>query len=209
MLTAAQENLTLVNTALINYKLAVDSREDVYSGLSSITTRILAAIKSSGSSELNVETAKSIIRKIQGRRLSPKKAKTKSDVPTTTDPVSKTDDNEPTQISASQTSYANLANNFDALLQLLPLIQEYKPNEGTLNPTDLRAYCNELKMKNFAVDTLKASLDTARLNRNYLMYNLHSGLVVVSLEVKNYVKAAFGASSPQFKQISGISFRSY
>ena len=38
------------------------------------------------------------------------------------------------------------------------------------------------------------------------LYNPLSGLVQTALDVKKYVKSVFGASSPQFKQVSGLEF---
>lgn len=38
------------------------------------------------------------------------------------------------------------------------------------------------------------------------MANLETGLVDIVDDVKKYVKSLFGASTPQYKQISGLKF---
>ena len=47
----------------------------------------------------------------------------------------------------------------------------------------------------------------ARISRNSVLYAENTGLVEIALEVKKYVKAIFGATSPQYKQVSGIKFK--
>ncbi len=49
-------------------------------------------------------------------------------------------------------------------------------------------------------------LSNARIARNDVMYADDTGLVEVAAMVKKYVKAVFGADSPQFAQISGLEF---
>jgi hypothetical protein len=43
--------------------------------------------------------------------------------------------------------------------------------------------------------------------RNSILYASVSGLVDVALDVKKYVKSVYGASSPQYKQVSKIEFK--
>lgn len=45
--------------------------------------------------------------------------------------------------------------------------------------------------------------------RDAALYDIDSGLVAIAALVKNYVKALFGATSPQYSQISGLKFRYY
>jgi hypothetical protein len=59
-------------------------------------------------------------------------------------------------------------------------------------------------------DALKAEndLSNARITRNKEFYDPHTGLVEIGRGDKLYIKAIFGASSPQYRQVTGISFRS-
>ena len=45
------------------------------------------------------------------------------------------------------------------------------------------------------------------IDRNQTLYNPLSGLVKVAKEVKLYIKSVFGATSPQYKQISDLEFK--
>lgn len=52
-----------------------------------------------------------------------------------------------------------------------------------------------------------APLSNARITRNAELYADDTGLVDRAGLVKKYVKSLYGADSPQFKQISGLEFR--
>ena len=39
------------------------------------------------------------------------------------------------------------------------------------------------------------------------MYKANTRMVDIALDSKAYIKSAFGATSPQYKQISGIAFK--
>ena len=64
-----------------------------------------------------------------------------------------------------------------------------------------------MKTKNTAVITAATALSNTRIARNDILYKATVGLVGVVQEVKKYVKSAFGATSSQYKQISGLPFR--
>jgi hypothetical protein len=63
-----------------------------------------------------------------------------------------------------------------------------------------------LKNTNTAVVNLTTPISNARINRNKILYLAVTGLYDIQLEVKKYVKSLFGATSPEYKQISGIKF---
>ncbi|PWS33869.1 hypothetical protein [Pedobacter paludis] len=71
----------------------------------------------------------------------------------------------------------------------------------------LTALYNDLLEKNKAVNNEATALSVGRLQRNEALYNPEMGVVALATDVKNYVKSVFGLSHPQYKQISGISFR--
>ena len=50
-------------------------------------------------------------------------------------------------------------------------------------------------------------LSNARITRNEILYLPETGLIGVALSVKIYIKAIFGVTSPQYKQVSGLLFR--
>lgn len=96
--------------------------------------------------------------------------------------------------------------NLDRLIALLETIPEYSPNEEDLKVESLKALQGELKAKNMDVLTATIQLGNARITRNDILYKPSSGLVDTANDIKLYIKSVFGASSPQFKQISKLSF---
>jgi hypothetical protein len=82
----------------------------------------------------------------------------------------------------------------------------YKPNETELQVATLQTKLDGLKTANTDLINGFTNWSNARINRNTTLYNPLTGLVQTALEVKKYVKSVFGASSPQFKQVSGLEF---
>ena len=70
----------------------------------------------------------------------------------------------------------------------------------------LTTYYNDLKAKNAAVIAASAPLSNARITRNDIMYKDTTGLCDIAIDVKSYIKSLYGASSPQYKQISSLKF---
>ena len=104
-------------------------------------------------------------------------------------------------------SYDSQLDNFDKLIKLLASIALYAPNEPELKVTALTALYNDLKTKNTAAVSAATPLSNARLARNEIMYKPLTGMVDIALDTKTYIKSVFGASSPQYKQISKLAFR--
>ena len=71
----------------------------------------------------------------------------------------------------------------------------------------VRAYATELRAKNNAVNAAIAALDAARAARNRELYEPDKGLVDLCLTAKLYVKAIFGQSSPEYKQVAKVEFQ--
>jgi hypothetical protein len=63
-----------------------------------------------------------------------------------------------------------------------------------------------MKTLNAAVVTAASALSNARIARNEILYKETSSLVDISVDVKTYIKSAFGTSSPQYKQLSRLEF---
>ena len=196
LLTSANASLTAVNTALAPYGAALNAREAAFAPLSKLVTRIINALDASNVSKQVVSDAKTIARKIQGRRASQ---------PVPDDPATPEDESQKS-ISASQMSFDNRIQNFEQLVQLLTAQTGYAPNETDLKVTTLATLLAGLKTKNTEAITALAPLSNTRLSRNNTLYAAETGLVDIAAEVKKYVKSLYGATSPQFKQISGIKF---
>ena len=201
--------LKVAETAFDN---ATNAREIAFEPLKKLSTRVINSLEVSGATKQTVADAVTINRKIQGARAKSKKALDsfiesthKETAPeTTTTPKA-----EPKQISVSQQSYDSLIDHLTKLIQLVTSEALYTPNENDLKVTALNTTLTSLKTTNTAVINAETTYKNALLNRNNTLYAGNTGLVDLALEVKKYVKSVFGATSPQYKQVSSIAFRKY
>lgn len=199
LLTAAKTSLNGTNTALAAYSNAVSARESAFEPVIPLITRVNNALKATDTTTQVDESAKTIVRKLQGARASAK----------ITDEEKKAleaEGKEVNQISTSQMSYDSRLENLDKLIALLTSVELYNPNEEELKVTSLTALYNDLKTKNMDVVTATIQLSNARISRNDVLYKPLTGLVDIAFDTKIYIKSVFGASSPQFKQVSKLNF---
>ena len=82
----------------------------------------------------------------------------------------------------------------------------YLPNEVDLQTAQLEAYKLDLKARNQAVTDAYTAISNTRITRNDILYKAKTGLVDIAYDIKQYIKSLFGASSPQYKQVSGVKF---
>lgn len=195
----AKNSINAVSSMEPAYKSAVAAREVVFIPLSKLTTRIMNSIKATDTTVQVDENARTLVRKIQGVRATAKKTEDEKK-------ALAEKGKEVVEISTSQMSYDNRLDNFFKLIQLLSSVPEYSPNEKELKIEHLNTILDDLKAKNAAVVESYIPLSNARIRRNDLLYKENSGLYDVALDVKNYIKSVFGATSPQYKQVSKIKF---
>lgn len=96
----------------------------------------------------------------------------------------------------------------DKLIQLLSVQTGYTPNETDLKVTTLTTLLADMRTKNTGSINALTPLSNARIARNTILSATGTGLVDIAGEVKKYVKSVFGGTSPQYKQVSGLSFLS-
>ena len=195
----AKNSINAVSSMEPAYKSAVAAREVVFIPLSKLTTRIMNSIKATDTTVQVDENARTLVRKIQGVRATAKKTEDEKK-------ALAEKGKEVVEISTSQMSYDNRLDNFFKLIQLLSSVPEYSPNEKELKIEHLNTILDDLKAKNAAVVESYIPLSNARIRRNDLLYKENTGLYDVALDVKNYIKSVFGATSPQYKQVSKIKF---
>ena len=195
----AKNSINAVSSMEPAYKSAVAAREVVFIPLSKLTTRIMNSIKATDTTVQVDENARTLVRKIQGVRATAKKTEDEKK-------ALAEKGKEVVVISTSQMSYDNRLDNFFKLIQLLSSVPEYSPNEKELKIEHLNTILDDLKAKNAAVVESYIPLSNARIRRNDLLYKENTGLYDVALDVKNYIKSVFGATSPQYKQVSKIKF---
>jgi hypothetical protein len=196
LITLSQTKLSDVLSKNTIYNNAINDRILEFSDLKPLSTRLINAIEATDAPAEKIKDAKGYNRKMQGKRAAA--------LPTTPlDPATPA----PTTISTSQQSYDQQIQHFAGLVSVLQSEPSYAPNETDLKIVTLTAKQTRLTTKNSAVATAYTNISNARLARNKTLYDPAVGLVDVALEIKNYVKSVFGATSPEYAQISGIEFK--
>ncbi len=200
LLQNGKDAIHTVNLLLPPYSNAVAARNVAFSPLEKLATRVLNAVKATDTASQVDDNAKTIVRKLQGVRATPKLTEEQKKELTDAGKSAK-------EISASQQSFDNMLDNLDKLIQLLQSIPQYAPNEEDLKVEALQALYDDLSAKHAAVKIALAPLSNARIARDEVLYKALTGIVDIAFDTKTYIKSAFGASSPQYKQVSGLTFR--
>jgi hypothetical protein len=189
-----------VGMASLAYRNTVKEREIAFELIKPLTTRIVSTLKAYDKTGKSYEIASSYVRKLQGRRAKGKRTDEEKKADTDAGIVYK-------EVSASQMSYDNLVENFGMIVKLAINTPSYLPNEKDLKAESVNAVFEDLKSRNEAVMKATTNLFKARARRNELLYKEMTGLVDVALDVKAYLKGAFGSKSPHYKEVSSLLFR--
>jgi hypothetical protein len=180
-----------VNTQSAIFKPKVNARKQEFEPVKPLARRIRSSAKTCGASKEFYTNVNTIIVKILGERASTATA-------TPTDPAG---------TSASQQSFDNTTNNFNAMVALLKTEPLYAPNEADLKTTTLTTKYNALNTKNNAVKVASVPYHKAIIARNKALYTKTTGLTDVGQTSKDYVKSTFGFSSAEYKLVVKIVFR--
>ena len=191
--TTASTKLNEVEEKRNSNKNAITLRQSAFENLKSTCTKIINHLEILGLPQGTIDQAKSLNRLIQGGQ---KKS--------TTPPEE--EKKEPKTVSTSRQSYTQQADNFGILLQLLSTIPTYNPNEGDLKLTNLETYKNSLVSSTQAVDQTEAELNNKLIERDNILYADGTGLYSIVQNVKKYVKSLYGATSPEYANVSSIEF---
>lgn len=193
-LTAANAALQAVKTAKTALDNATNAREIAFKPLKPLATKIVNALAATEATEQTVDDVKSVNNKIQGRR-----AKAVDKPAEGAEPVK--------TVSTSQQSFDRLIDHFAQMIATLTAEPKYLPNENELKLAALNTLLTDLKAKNTGVITATTAASNARIARDKALYAEMVGLVDTALAAKTYVKSLFGATSPQYKQVSGLQFK--
>ena len=205
--TQSQAGLQQAKTSKTSFDNATNARQLAFKDLKPLATKIVNAFAVSGATALAVADAKTINRKIQGAKANgstktasaavpPPSGELEGAAPTATDKT----------ISTSQQSYDSMIDHFKKLIETVSQDANYNPNENELKLATLQTKLSSLKTSNTDIVNSYTIWSNSRINRNTILYNPTTGLVQIVLEVKKYVKSVFGATSPQFKQVSKLEF---
>ena len=198
-LANAQTVLNEVKTTQTAFNNATNKRMDAFKPLKSLATKIINALDATDASAETVKDARTINRKIQGQRATPKTV--------SSPPAAQVEGAADKTISASQQSYDQQIEHFAKLVELLSSDSNYKPNEADLTVAANQTKLAALKAANTDVVKTYTNWSNSRIARTNTLYNPLTGLVNTALDVKKYIKSIFGALSPQFKQVSKLGFR--
>ena len=191
--TTASTKLTEVEDKRLANKNAIALRQTAFENLKPTCTKIINHLEILGLQQGTIDQAKSLNRLIQGGQ---KK--------TTTPPEEGKEI--PKTISTSRQSYTQQAENFGILLQLLATISTYAPNEDDLKLVNLNTYKDTLVSSTQAVDQTEAELNLKLIERDNILYADGTGLYSIAQNVKKYVKSIYGATSPEYANVSDIEF---
>lgn len=189
---ALVEITNTANTKNAN-KDAIYARQVAFKDLKSKSTQIINQLDILNLAPGKMEQAKSLNREIQGSSLK------KETNPTPPEPEKK-------ENSTSRQSFTQQAENFSTLVQILAEIPTYKPNEEQLQVATLTIYKEDLMSTTKTVDQTEAALNKQLTTRNEKLYSEDTGLYDIAQDVKKYVKSVYGATSPEYKNVSAIKF---
>jgi acyl-CoA hydrolase len=203
-LASCKANIASVTSTSVAFNNAVNARMMAFDGLKKLSTRLLNALDATNASTQLVKDFKTVNAKVQGSKL------TKADSGKTAKLI---DPNAPVvettkTISSSQQSYSSLIEHMATMITVLSTEPTYVPNENELKVLTLNTLLTSLKNTNTAVINAYTTVSNARLSRDQSLYNTTNGLCETAKEVKMYVKSLYGATSPQYKLISGLEFKS-
>ena len=113
-------------------------------------------------------------------------------------------------VSNSHRSFVQQVNYFDQYIELLKVVPEYAPNETDLKVASLEALLIQLKGLNDNIGlTVIAPIQNARIRRNHLLYEKDTGMVDISLKVKNYVRSVFGPKTDEARLVTKIRIKRF
>lgn len=196
LLAQAQAALDDVQAKVAPWKNKVADRENVYLGIRPLTTQILAAFDASGAAGNKVDNMRTFQRQVHGARAKALPA----DNPDTVEDESKGN-------SVAHLSYVQVAESFSQMIQIAMAEPLYTPNEAHLTVATLQARLAAMETANTDVVDAAVPLSNSRIARNEVLYESDANLCDRAALVKKYVKSLYGATSPQYEQVSGLEFK--
>ncbi len=170
----AETKLADVVTKNTAYNNKVNERQAAFSGLKSLSTRLVNALQTTDTTDQIIKDAKGFNKKLQGQR-----ASTTASTPTNPNTPA------PNTISTSQQSYTQQIQHLAGLISVLQSEPSYTPNETDLQIATLQAKQNDLTTKNNEVATSYANISNSRIARNTTLYSTEGSVFEVASEEKN------------------------
>lgn len=193
---AVLEKVAIAETVCDN---AITARNIAFDALDPFVTRLINGLRISDVPAQTVEQGESLVREFRNQRATP------------IEPPSKTDEGSDEEESSRNNKLRNSSfntkiENYRNIVLLLSSLLAYKPNEKDLRIDALKVRLTDLKHVNSVAVAAEAAAEAARQLRDIILYADKTGLFDVAMDSKLYVKSAYGATSTQYKSISGILF---
>lgn len=197
--TSGDEALLEVSTAESACDNAISARTAAFESINPLVTRAINALRISDVTEQTIAQGESLVRDFRNQRAA------------ANDPAAKTaevaESGETLKTNKLRSgSFNTRIENFRKFIVFLSAIPAYKPKQYDLTVEALNAKLEALVLVNSAYNAADAKANAARLHRNIVLYAAKTGLVEIAQDSKRFVKSAYGATSPQYKSISGILF---
>ena len=196
---SGDEALLGVSTAESACDNAISARTAAFESINPLVTRAINALRISDVTEQTIAQGESIVRDFRNQRASATEPPAKTEEGTVSSETVKTN-------KLRSGSFYTKVENFRKFIVFLSSIPAYKPKQSDLTVEALNAKLEALVLINSAYNTADAKANAARLHRDIVLYTAKTGLVEIAQDSKLYVKSAYGATSPQYKSISGIKF---
>lgn len=200
LLEKGKLEINAANISEVTYNNALSARTVVFDGFEGLITRSINALRIMDVPAQTLAQAEALVRELRGKRA--------SELLTDEEQAAAKAEGNPTkQVVKHNSTINSQLENMAKYVLLLESIPEYRPNERELTTPAMRNKWVDMKTKHEQVVSSVAALDAARLSRDTLLYADSTGLVDNGQNAKTYTKSVFGATSPQYKQVSGIEFK--
>lgn len=198
-ITALQTRYTDMEAAMQAVQVAkahlddkINIRQAAYKKAKSLAIRAVSAFDTAGASKALVDDAQSRLNRLHPSAPAPKPG------PDGTTPATR---------STSKRSYDGVADTYNSVITFL-VENGYTTGIADIKPDKLQDAGNDLRLTTQAVNAAEFAQDNAIIARDFLFYNEETGTRELVRKIKKAIKSAFGNTSPQYRQINGIPFRS-
>jgi hypothetical protein len=196
LLVQAMQALHTAKAAKTGYDQQANNREIVFQDIRKLASRVVLTLAASGASAQTVKDARSFLRLMYGRRA-------EDPAPVAGDTTA------PASIRTRSISRQDFASQIDHLASLILTVSaepKYQPNESEFTKEGLNAKVAQLRTLNQDATTARMQWSNARIERNRVLYTDPNALYGTANAVKMYVKAVYGHSSEQYRQVSSLVF---
>jgi hypothetical protein len=194
----AVQVLAAVSGAKEDWRTKAKDRALDIDELPALAVSAVALFASLGVDKERVDQARTYLRKIRGQRAEPA---------VKDDPNTPEDESEK-NISAAQTSAAQIIAHFRALIDFLTAQTEYQGlvKDAGLQAANLVGVADTVEAKHNLSVTAAAQVSSERMERDKVLYNNANSACNRAALIKEYVKGKYGASSVEYKTVNSISF---